>query len=55
MGALKSKQAEVMKCILNTRTKLRLGIWNIRTMYDTGKQAQTLSEMKNIKLHGECR
>ncbi|XP_071136879.1 craniofacial development protein 2-like [Mytilus edulis] len=45
--------------ILNARTKLKLGFWNVRTMYETGKQAQVVREMKENKLHilgiSECR
>ena len=52
-------EADLMKSILNMRTKLRLCFWNVRTMYETGKQAQVLREMKNNKLHilgiSECR
>ena len=47
------------KSILSTRNLLRIGCWNVRTMYETGKQAQVLKEMKNYKLHilgiSECR
>lgn len=53
------QEASSMKSILNTRTKLRVGFWNVRTMYETGKQAQVLREMKENKLHilgvSECR
>ena len=34
-----------------TKTKLRLGHWNVRTMYETGKLAQVTSEMRRFKLH----
>lgn len=40
-----------MKSMLNTRTKLRIEFWNVRTMYETEKkQAQVVCEIKN-KLH----
>ena len=52
-------EANNKRSILNTRTKLRIGFWNVRTMYETGKQAQVLREMKENKLHilgiSECR
>ena len=52
-------EADNMKGILNTRTKLKIGCWNVRTMYETGKQAQVIREMSAFKLHllgiSECR
>ncbi|XP_063410454.1 craniofacial development protein 2-like [Mytilus trossulus] len=59
-GTSESQQeASHMKSILNARTKLKLGFWNVRTMYEAGKQAQVLREMKENKLHilgiSECR
>ncbi|XP_063442397.1 uncharacterized protein LOC134722706 [Mytilus trossulus] len=59
-GTSESQQeASHMKIILNARTKLKLGFWNVRTMYEAGKQAQVLREMKENKLHilgiSECR
>ncbi|CAG2221242.1 unnamed protein product [Mytilus edulis] len=59
-GASESQEeASSRNGILNTRTKLKVGCWNVRTMYETGKQAQILNEMKNYKLHllgiSECR
>ena len=38
-------EADNRKTILGTRTLLRIGCWNVRTMYETGKQAQVLKEM----------
>ena len=37
-------------------TKTRIGIWNIRTLYETGKSAQVCQEMHryNLKLLGLC-
>ena len=37
--------------VLSVSTKLRAGFWNIHTMYETGKQAQVLREMKQNRLH----
>ena len=34
-----------------TKTKIRLGHWNVRTMYQTGKLAQITSEMRRFNLH----
>lgn len=61
MNATSESQLEAwrMKSILSTRTKLKIGFWNVRTMYETGKQAQLIREMRNNKLHllgiSECR
>ena len=40
----------------NTKTKTRIGTWNIRTLYETGKSAQLCQEMRryNLKLLGLC-
>uniref|UniRef100_A0A3P9H430 Endonuclease/exonuclease/phosphatase domain-containing protein n=1 Tax=Oryzias latipes TaxID=8090 RepID=A0A3P9H430_ORYLA len=37
--------------VLSTKTKTRLGFWNVRTMYQTGKLAQVTSEMPRYNLH----
>ncbi|XP_073670211.1 uncharacterized protein [Paramisgurnus dabryanus] len=37
--------------VLSTKTKTRIGFWNVRTMYDTGKLAQVISEMRCYNLH----
>ena len=34
-----------------TKTKIRVGHWNVRTMNETGKLAQVTSEMRRFKLH----
>ena len=34
-----------------TKTKIRLGHWNVRTMYETGKLSQVTSEMRRFSLH----
>ena len=34
-----------------TKTKIRLGHWNVRTMYETGKLVQVTSEMRRFNLH----
>ncbi|XP_061166428.1 craniofacial development protein 2-like [Saccostrea echinata] len=34
-----------------TKTKLRLGHWNVRTMYEIGKLSQVTSEMRQFNLH----
>lgn len=36
--------------ILNAKLKTRIGFWNVRTMYDTGKLAQVISEMRRYNI-----
>jgi len=36
---------------LSTRIKTRIGFWNVRTMFSTGKLAQVSREMRENKLH----
>ena len=42
--------------LLTTRIKTRIGTWNSRTLYETGKSAQVRQEMHrcNLKLLGLC-
>ena len=46
-------------CALGPKTMLRIGAWNVRTMYETSKTAQVINEMKRYRLDilgiGECR
>ncbi|GFS18252.1 craniofacial development protein 2 [Elysia marginata] len=39
------------KEVLNAKTKTRIGFWNVRTMFETGKLAQVTSEMNRYNLH----
>lgn len=66
MSALLNAASEIQletssrKSIMNTRTKLRVDFWNVRTVYETWKQVlNVLREMKENKLHisgiSECR
>ncbi|XP_062592784.1 craniofacial development protein 2-like [Saccostrea cucullata] len=52
MKATSESQLEAvgMKSKLSTRTKLKIGFWNVCTMYEAGKHAQVVKEMKNNKL-----
>ena len=40
-----------MKEVLSTKTKIRIGFWKVRTMYETGKLAQVTAEMRRYNLH----
>ncbi|XP_073670675.1 uncharacterized protein [Paramisgurnus dabryanus] len=48
--SLRETTARMVK-VLSTKTKTRIGFWNVRTMYDTGKLAQVISEMRCYNLH----
>ena len=37
--------------VLSAKTETRIGFWNVRTMYETGKLAQVTAEMRRYKLH----
>ena len=45
--------------VVYAKTKLKMGFWNVRTMYNTGKTAQVTNEMRRNRLHilgiSECR
>ncbi|EDO41949.1 predicted protein [Nematostella vectensis] len=45
--------------LLRPKTKIRLGTWNVRTMYETSKAAQVLNEIEKYQLDilgiSECR
>ncbi|KAJ7365248.1 Indoleamine 2,3-dioxygenase 2 [Desmophyllum pertusum] len=38
--------------VLNAKTKIRLGFWNVRTMYETGRLAQVTAEMRLLHVRG---
>jgi Reverse transcriptase (RNA-dependent DNA polymerase)/Endonuclease/Exonuclease/phosphatase family len=45
------KEAMTQKAqILTTKAKTRIGCWNVRTLYETGRMAQVVAEMKRYKL-----
>ena len=68
-SALSSKMTLLGKCrkedqkptasIVNPKNKTRIGNWNVRTMFETGKAGQVVREMKRYKLDilgiSECR
>ena len=43
--------SRMRKDLNTTKTKIRLGHWNVRTMYETGKLVQVTSEMRRFNLH----
>ena len=53
-GSSESRQEAtgMTKDALNTaKTRMKIGFWNVRTMYDTGKLAQVTTEMQRYDLH----
>jgi len=48
------REASAPTTLLTTKAKTRIGTWNIRTLYETGKSAQVCSEMHryNLKILG---
>ena len=58
-GSESREEATSMKEVLCAKCKTRIGFWNVRTMYETGKLAQVTSEMRRYNLHilgvSECR
>ena len=49
----------MMESLNTAKIRLDIGFWNVRTMYDTGRLAQVISEMQRYKLSilgvSECR
>ena len=39
---------------LGPQTTIRLGAWNVRTMFETSKTAQVINEMQNYNLDFPC-
>ena len=37
--------------VMSAKIKTRIGFWNLRTMYETGKLAQVTAEMRRYNLH----
>ncbi|KAI0230840.1 hypothetical protein LSAT2_018784, partial [Lamellibrachia satsuma] len=37
--------------LLDAKSKLHIGAWNVRTIYDAAKTAQVINEMKSYRLH----
>ena len=37
--------------VMNTKTKTRIGFWNVRTMHDSGTLARVTTEMRRYNLH----
>ncbi|KAL8622673.1 hypothetical protein ACOMHN_009307 [Nucella lapillus] len=50
------REASAPTTLLTTKAKTRIGTWNIRSLYETGKSAQVSREMHryNLKILGLC-
>ncbi|PVD26787.1 hypothetical protein C0Q70_14465 [Pomacea canaliculata] len=50
------REASLPTHLLTTKTRTRIGTWNIRTLYESGKSAQVAREMRryNITVLGLC-
>nr|CAH8866918.1 unnamed protein product [Trichobilharzia regenti] len=44
------REASQPMCLLSMKAKVRMGIWNVRTMYETGKAAQIAAEMRRHRI-----
>ena len=44
------QEAQGRKSLLQLKSKIRIGCWNVRTLYQTGKLAQLAKEMRRYKL-----
>ncbi|KAL9971331.1 hypothetical protein ACROYT_G023842 [Oculina patagonica] len=50
-GEIRKEAADRIMKVLGTKTKTRIGFWNVRTLYQTGKLAQVTAEMRRYCLH----
>nr|CAH8843517.1 unnamed protein product [Trichobilharzia regenti] len=44
------REASQPMCLLSMKAKVRMGTWNVRTMYETGKAAQIAAEMRRYRI-----
>ena len=50
------KEAAVMTTgAVSAKTTTLIGFWNVRTMYEQGRMAQVIAEMKHYKLRRTCK
>ena len=59
LGQSRKEDQKPTASIVNPRNKTRIGNWNVRTMFETGRAGQVAREMKRYKLDilgiSECR
>ena len=44
------EEADLRKNLLSSKTASRIGVWNVRTMYETGEAAQVARDMDKYRL-----
>ena len=49
-GQSRKEDQKPTASIVNPKNKTRIGNWNVRTMFETGKAGQVAREMKRYKL-----
>ena len=54
-GARQGMKCAAQMKLLSPKSRLRLGTWNVRTMYEQGRCAQIVKEMLLAKCHHERR
>ena len=50
LGQSQKEDQKPTALIMNPKNKTRIGNWNVRTMFETGKVGQVAREMKRYKL-----
>ena len=50
-GESRKETADRKMEVLSAKCKTRIGFWNVRTVYETGKLAQATAEMRRYNLH----
>ena len=50
-GQTRKEAFDLTKSLTSPRHQVRVGTWNVRTMYETGKTAQVIKEMQRYKLN----
>jgi len=56
-GEIRKETHIPIKSLADPKTKVKVGCWNMRTMFSVGKTAQITTEMDRIGISGvsECR
>ena len=50
-GQIRKEAFDPTRSLTSPRRQLRVGLWNTRTMYETGKTAQVIGEMQRYRLN----
>ena len=50
IGESRKETADRKMEVLSAKCKTRIGFWNVRTVYETGKLAQATAEMRRYNL-----